>query len=336
VRTLPGSVSYPLLAEGKVVVTAALPGGRSGTALHVLDARTGRDVRPPVGLGGRHWWSASAYGDGRVYVVNDRGLMRAYTLRTGKLLWRRQLPGQYAFDSAPTFAAGTVYTGGAGGGGTLYAVDARTGRVRWTRTVANGGGSAPAVTSTGVYVAYSCGQAYRFHPETGREMWHHDEGCNGAGGITPVITKGGLWVRDDGTTRERFFDLATGRVRTSAPTKRLYQSTAAFAGRAGFVVRDGRLHAVTTSSPWRSRWTFTGDGDLVTSPLVVDSVVYIASTTGRLTAVDTTSGRTVWSTGLGGTLTPIDEDSTAQPLPGLAAGQGRLVVPVGRRLVAFG
>ena len=332
-RNLGGPVSYPLLAEGKVVVTVALPSG--GTALRVLDARTGRDVRRPVALGGRYRWSAAAYGDGRVYVVTDQGLMRAYSLRSGALQWRRQLPRQWAFSAAPTFYAGSVYTGGSGVGGTLYAVDARTGRLGWARTVATGAGSSPAVTSTGVYVAYVARQVYRFHPRTGRLLWHNDEGEVGGDGATPIITTGGLWVPADSSRPESFIDLSTGRVKTSAPSRVLNQPAAAFAGRVGYVVRRGRLVSVATSSPWQARWTFAPDRALVTAPLVVDGVVYVASASGRLWAVDVETGRPVWATNLGTALTWPDQDAVGRPLPGLAAGQGHLVVPAGNRLFLF-
>jgi len=46
-----------------------------------------------------------------------------------------QLPGQYAFSSPPTAEGGFVYVGGAGDGGTVYAVDEKNGAVVWTENV---------------------------------------------------------------------------------------------------------------------------------------------------------------------------------------------------------
>ncbi len=82
----------------------------------------------------------------------------------------RQLPGQYACDSAPTASNGLVYTGAAGSGGTVYALNVVDGGVAWTRAVANGNTSSPAVTPSGVFVSYACTQAWGFNPTGTTEL----------------------------------------------------------------------------------------------------------------------------------------------------------------------
>jgi outer membrane protein assembly factor BamB len=71
--------------------------------------------------------------------------MEASSASTGHVRWAIQLPLQYAFSSPPTAGNGYVYTGGAGSGGTVYAVNETTGALKWTGAVENGDNSSPAV-----------------------------------------------------------------------------------------------------------------------------------------------------------------------------------------------
>ena len=333
-RDLGGSVSYPVIAEDRVFVTAASPQGY-GTVLHALDARTGEDSWGPVALGGTYWWSALAYGGGRVYAVNYDGVLTAFEAATGTPAWSVQLPGQYSFTSPPTYAGGMVYTGGAGSGGTLYAVDAGTGAVVWTRPVANGDHSSPAVTATGVYVSYACERTYAFTPDTGAPLWEHDTGCSGGGGRTPVVADRGLWIRDVAGAAQTVLNLADGTVRGTFGTGGRTPAPA-FRGRTGFFVDNGVLQARSTATPLTAKWTFAGDGQITSAPIVVNGYVYVGSATGQLWAVDPKTGTAVWSTAVGAAINAPDEHNVSQPLTGLAAGQGRLVVPASTLLVSYG
>src|SRR5205823_14393774 len=116
---------------------------------------------------------------------------------TCRFLWSVKRSGQYAFTSAPTASVGIVYVGGAGSGGTLYAISESAGNVLWTASVQNGDNSSPAVTAKGVYVSYACEQAYDFDPSSGALIWHHATGCEGGGRRTAVKHAGKLYVRVD-------------------------------------------------------------------------------------------------------------------------------------------
>ena len=141
--TLPSAVSYPLIVNGMVYVLTA-----DGT-LYALNQATGATAWSH-GVGGAA--PGLAYDGGQVYVVDSSGLLTAFDAATGSITWSMQLPGQYSFSSAPTAANGIVYTGGAGSGGTLYAVRESDGHLLWTSFVENGDDSSPAVDATGVYV----------------------------------------------------------------------------------------------------------------------------------------------------------------------------------------
>jgi outer membrane protein assembly factor BamB len=333
-RDLGGTVSYPVVSGHKAFVTAPAADGSYGTSLYAIDTRTGKDAWGPIPLGGTYFWSALTLGGGNVYALTYDGQLTAFAAGTGAQLWQTDLPGQYAFTSPPTFRAGMVYTGGAGSGGTVYAVNATTGAVVWTASVENGDDSSPAVTADGVYVTYACEQDYRFDPATGATTWHHSTGCEGGGGKTPVVAAGGLWVREsfDGPP---VLNLNTGKVKTRFGSYGM--PAPAFSGHTGFFVVGGVLHAADAATPDQAIWTFTGDGSPLTSaPIVVNGYVYVGSQSGEIYAVDPATGQAVWSANTGSAILGPDEQNVSAPLTGLSAGQGVLLVPASDSLVAYG
>ena len=197
--TLPGPMEYPLIANGDVYVTAF---NGTSAALYALDQQTGAVLwsKPIQSRYNDDAWPA--YDAGRVFVVhNDQnccsdGLMDAFDATTGAHLWTAILPGQYSFSSPPTASNGVVYTGGAGSGGTLYAVDETNGEVLATQPVENGDNSSPALSDHGVFVQYACDQTYGFAQQTLDPLWHYSTDCEGGGGSTPVYADGDLFTQD--------------------------------------------------------------------------------------------------------------------------------------------
>jgi len=326
------SISYPLIADGKVYVTVKNASG-SGTTLYALDGTNGATVWS-YALGGSFFWSAACYENGRVFAVNGDGLLRAFDGASGNLIWSIQLPGQYSFSAPPTVSQGVVYVSGAGSGGTVYAVNADSGAVLWTKSVMNGDKSSPAVTSDGVYVSYSCPNVYKLDPATGAQIWHYSPGCSGGGGKTPALYDGRLYVRDFSDT---IFDANTGSITGNFNAK----NTPAFSGSRGFFLNGphffgsyGTLQArdLNTNS---LLWSFSGDGFLQSAVLVVNDYVFVGSAQGKLYAVDAATGQQVWVTTPGTSIPYVDEQNVSQPLTGFAAAEGLLVVPTSTTLVAY-
>jgi len=324
---LGGPVSYPLIAQGMVYVTVANQPGY-GTNLYALDLATGATKWGPVDLGGTYYWSGAAYDGGKVFTVNYDGQMRAFDAGTGASVWTTQLPGQYSFSSAPTAINGVVYTGGAGIGGTVYAVAENSGTVLWTNAVANGDDSSPAVTAQGVYVSYACQQAYDFAPSTGALVWHHTTECSGGGGKTTAVHNGRVYIRD--FQGNLALDAATGAEVGSFSSVPI----PAFSGNSGYFLNGSNLEARDLGTN-NLLWSFGGDGQLRSAPIVANGYVYEASGTGNVYAVSAATGQQVWSGNAGAAVAAPDEQNVSQPLTGLAIGQGHLVVPASTRVVSF-
>jgi outer membrane protein assembly factor BamB len=338
--TLPGFVSYALIAQGLVFVASG-DNASNGSTLYALDQATGAVVwSQPLPF--FFPWTNAAYDAGRLFVVGSptgSGAMRAYDANTGTLLWTAQLPGQFIFSSAPTAANGVVYTSGAGVGGTLYAVNETNGDVLTTASVANGDQSSPALSASSVFVSYACNMAYGFAQTTLAPLWTFTGPCEGGGGKTTVFANGRVFTRD--FFGNLILDAGTGSLFGTYGQANGSMPAPAVEGNRIWFVSNGTLveQDITTPSSPVTLWSFAGDGQLNTAPIVLSTprgeFVIEGSSSGALYAVDVATGAPVWSTNVGGTIYGPDEQNLSQPLTGLSAGQGLLVVPAGRTLTAY-
>ena len=314
-RDLGSSTSYPLIAGGKVFVVA-------GTSLYALNGTNGATVWGPIDLG---IYPSIAYESGRVFAVNRTGLLRAYDATTGTEQWSRQLAGQL-FTSPPTALGGTVYVSGFQ---TLYGVNANDGTVKWSAPNFGGDHSSPAVTPSAVYVSYACNQAFAVSPATGAQIWHHNSTCAGGGGRTSVFYNGRVYIRDV-SLGNRALDSGTG----IEVGEYLAGPAPAFSGTTGFFLNGSTLEARDINSHV-VKWSFTGDGNLSSAPIVVNGTVFVGSTGGKLYALDTNTGANVWTGTVGAAVNRPDEHNSGSPLTGLGAGEGLIVVPASNLVVAY-
>ena len=326
---LGGTPSYPLIAAGMVFITSSISNTQS--QLFALDQATGAVVWDPVSIPGA---SNAAYDASTVFVVSSifgqPGLMQAFNAADGSLKWSTSLTGQYTFTAPPTAAAGLVFTGGSGSGGTLYALDETSGAVTWSRQVVNGDFSAPAVSADGVYVSYP-DWTYDFVPWNGDPLWRNATSGGGGGGATPVVANGTLYSPNgvntySGTT----FDAETGTVTGTYAADNM----PAIGTQSGYFLQGGVLRSLALSTG-NVNWSFNGDGLLVTSPLVVNQVVFVGSSSGNLYGVDTTAGTQLWQVNLGAALSPGPTFGVDTQITALAAGDGLLIVPTGHQITAF-
>lgn len=314
-------ISYPLVVDGTVYVTAR-------NSLYALDEATGA-VLWWHSLGGSYDWTDPAYDAGRVFAVNEDGLLDAYDAVTGALDWSYQLPEQWAFSSPPTAVNGVVYDGGAGDGGTLYANSEANGELLWTDAVATGQNSSPTVYGGQVFVTYP-DWYYAFDAGDGGLNWVDAIGGYGGGGRTPVGADGDVFIRD-WTTSARIVSAEDGALEgplaaTTAP---------AVADHTVYELAGTTLQAVPDDGLGTVQWSFSGDGELDTAPLVTGSTVWEGSATGELYAVDAATGAELSSTQLAAPIPAPDEQDLSSPLTGLGAGGGSLIVPTENSLVAF-
>jgi outer membrane protein assembly factor BamB len=324
-----GAPSYALIAGGKVFVTVALATGNS--ALVALNQSTGALAWGPVMLGGS---ATAAYDSGTIFVLtatNGNGaVVQSFNAATGQTGWSTTINSQRIFDSGITAYDGYVFAVGSGSGGTVYALDQNSGAITWSRNVIGGDGADPVLTADSLYVAYPC-WAYSIRPSTGEVIWSYTTGCGGGGGATPVYANGVVYapigaLSYDGST----FNSTTGQLLGS------YSADVPMAvdTSTGYFLKAATLTAVQLASG-STAWSFVGDGNLVTSPIVVNHYVFIGSSSGKVYALDSVSGSPLWQYDVGAAIPAGDDWNSKLPLSGLAAGDGLFVVPGGTKVTAF-
>lgn len=257
------------------------------------------------------------------------GVLQAYNGSTGKLNWSVQLRDEFMFTSPPTATAGVVYTGGAGEGGVLYAVNEATGVVEWTQQVENGDHSAPSVDSTGVYVSYAGEFSYKFST-TGQLIWRYNNGIEGGGGRTTVVHNSKAWVRDDANQPPTILNAATGQ-----PVGNFSGLTAPafYAGTAITTTASG-LQAISVATG-KVLWTQAGDGQLASAPDVAGTTVYVGSGSGNVFGYSTITGAQLWEGSAGAPVVRPDEHNDFV-LQGIQIADGLLAVPASTRMTVFG
>jgi outer membrane protein assembly factor BamB len=332
-RQLRSSVSYPVIAAGKVFVTVGRrnPGvNPSLPSLLALDEDSGATVWGPVALGpSGTGWAAATYDDGRLFVLDTAGVLRAFDADSGRALWKVTLPrgdlsGAF-WNAPPTAAGGVVYTSGMG---RVSALDGASGALLWSTPVNGGDHSAPALGDGSLFVAYACAD-YRLDAADGQVRWTHGRCSGGGGGETALLTPTQVYARNVAYGNS-VLAVATGSVLGTF----VGFEPPAVSGTGRYFLAGRTLRRDDAGSVL---WSFDGDGALATPPLVVGDLVYVGSGSGRLFAVDAASGSQRWSTNVGVAFTGAQRDGSANfgPPPALAEAHGLLVAPAGRSLFAF-
>jgi outer membrane protein assembly factor BamB len=325
-RNLGAPVSYPLIANGMVFVATANADSSYGNQLYALDAQTGAIVWGPVAVSGTYFGSGLTYENGRVFLLMFDGGVHAFNASNGAALWTAQLPG-YWYDASPNAYGGVVFITGNGG---LSAVDETSGKILWT---AAGGGTtdwaSAAVSSEGVYMqeGYGC-NASEYDPMVGTSLWQTKSPCNSPWGYASVVKNGIFFGRVGGSLD--LFDSTAGTSKGQLGSG----SAPAITDTAVIALNTGVLSS-TRLSDLAPAWTFSGDGHLLTAPVVVNNTVFVGSSSGNVYGVDATTGTQIW---MGVAPAPINSDSeNGGPMPpsGPAAGENLLIFVAGYSLVAW-
>lgn len=340
--TSSSTISYPLIAEGKVFVLVD-NGSDSGTNLYALDEATGATVWGPFkDTFARFSFAAMAYDGGRVFVLNYDGFLRAFNASTGAMVWETYLGGEYPdhrilweFTTPPTALNGFVYVSGAGFGTEMLAVSQQDGSLKWFNSVTGGQHSSPAVSASAVYVSYSAAATTALSPTTGQVLWQF-RSAGGIEGRSPVLFNNRLYVRDLVFRGTKVLDASTGAFITAIGEGAVGPEPPmpAFSGSIGYFSDTLNGLIARDAATLAPIWTFNGDGPINTAPIVTNGYVYVVSYPGTLYALNAQTGANVWSTNLGANFLQPDEVN-AKMLTGFAAANGMLVVSAANRLIAF-
>lgn len=320
---LGGTVSYPLIAGGRVFV-AVQPAGSVGPLLYGLDRATGRSIWGPVSLSDVRGHVILAYDNGRVFatgpgpsVVSPMSVMHVFDAANGTEIWSRGGVGD------PVASQGHLFAG-------PRRLDEETGHQLWHPVTYAVDGFLDDVTQNGVYLTEGCEFAFDMAPDDGHIVWRHDgTQCTSGPAEESVLYGGRLYVHESVTSTQTILNATTG-AEVGTYTS---DTPPAFAGNLAYFLRGQTLEAHNLPS-LSIAWTFVGDGGLVTAPVVVNGVLYVGSRSGTLYGLDATTGTFRWSGNVGAAMNPPDS-TFADELTGLGEAEGTLVVPAGVFLVAY-
>ncbi|MFF9033874.1 PQQ-binding-like beta-propeller repeat protein [Streptomyces sp. NPDC014892] len=206
----------------------------------------------------------------------------------GRLRWKRGTGGPVA--PALLATGGLVYAGSRDG--SMYALDAETGKPRWQFGTGNGVYTCPAVAGGLAYFGSADYHLYAIEVKTGEQRWQFSAG--GEVNSSPVVAGGVVYAGSD-DARLYAVDARSGeRKWTYAAEGRIRSSPVVAWNKVYVGSEDSRLHAVDAATGER-RWAFETDGDVKSSPAVADRVVYVGSYDGNLYAVNCDTGELLWT-----------------------------------------
>jgi outer membrane protein assembly factor BamB len=265
--------------------------------------------------------STSAIAGGIVYVGSYDGKLYALDARTGKLQWKFATGGERRFEakglhgmqpkgqtiadpfdvylSSPVVAAGAVYFGS--GDGNVYAVDARSGDLKWKFQTGDVVHASPAYADATVFVGSWDSNLYAIDANTGKERWRFHGGedpviHNQVGfQSSPAVVNGVVYTgcRDSNLYA---IDARTGKEkwRVNNAGSWVVGSPAVVGGKVFFATSDSSLYHVVDAETGKSLVRQQGKAFMFASPAVAGSVVLVGVLNGTLEARDTDTGELLW------------------------------------------
>jgi outer membrane protein assembly factor BamB len=239
---------------------------------------------------GGETYASPVIGLDAVFVATKAGSLVALRLTDGKELWRADV-GDYIARSTPALDGDVLYVSA---GYALMAIDAKTGKERWSVPLRFAGSCSPVVDADRVYVATQEGHVSAFAKANGSELWHYRNDNLLFG--SPAVASGVVVIADE-VGAVTAIDARTGRE--------LWQDDAGAEVFATAAIADGTVYVATTKPSLlaldvrtgKERWQRGVGGG--SSPAVADGTVYLGGDDQALRALDAKTGDTRWSSPLG-------------------------------------
>ncbi len=320
---LGGTPSNALIVGNRVYVFATISGN---SELFALNGATGATLWGPIEFPGA---AGFTYDAGTLFVnsgpITASGVLTALDAASGKQKWAVPLPGQFA-ESWPGIAAdGVVYLLDVG---LLTAFNESDGTQLWSVQQKSGTDGSVAGTVDGIYVAAPELSA-DFRPRGGSLIWSAALGGDGGGGYIPAVNGGAVYSANSTDFSGDVYAAETGALLGAFAASAI----PAVSPTSAYTLYNSTLQATSLKNGY-VEWSFVGDGNLVTAPIVVNNYVFVGSSSGNVYALDAAGGTELWSKNLGAAI-PGAPNAAFNPMTGLSAGDGLLVVSAGNTVNAF-
>lgn len=217
---------------------------------------------------------------GLVYSMDINGHVQARKVDNGILVWELETSPQEGHSNAMGggFAAEDDVLYITTSFGTVWCVEAQTGKNIWTKELKTPIRAAPTVFSGRIYIVTVNNEIYALEAKTGEELWDY------AGIVEPSSLLGGS--APAACAQAVIIALTSGEIYCLSP-------------------ESGHLLWSDTMTPALRIDTVSSIAHIRARPIIEGNVVYLASHGGRIAAYELLTGKKLWSKEIGALRTPV-------------------------------
>ncbi len=275
----------PLLPEPIAVADWPQPGGPADNAPQHAAMSGNFEIawRKDVGAGSNantRISSPPVIADGRIFIIDAEQHLMAFSATDGDRIWSKDLTPRRGRDKT-SLGGGVAYADGkvfaTSGFGFAAAFDAATGNEVWRTPSESPFHAAPTVAGGRVFAVTNDSELIAMDAATGTVQWTHQAIAEPA----RILSASSPAVRGDTVVAP----FASGEIVAllAANGRRLWVDA---------LTRAGRLTSLSAIN------------DIAGRPVAVDGVVYAASHSGILAAIDQRTGQRIWARGMASTQSP--------------------------------
>jgi len=240
-----------------------------------------------------------------LYLLDNGATVRRLDKRTGHQIWRHNL-GSLAASSPALPGDGHVYvvtllSSPGSGHGAATSLNARSGKVTWSKQLPSRAESSPLVVGNRMIFGTEDGTVFALDKRNGHTIWTYRAGGSVKAAI--ALSGGRLYFGDYGGNIQAV-SLSSGKqIWSSSQGGRFYSTPAVAWGRIYEGSTDGRLYSMTTSG--QLAWARQTGSYIYSSPAVANipglgPTVYAGSYDGSFYAWNAETGSTNWTYNAGG------------------------------------
>jgi len=246
----------------------------------------------------------SVISDGIIYFYANPGLV-AVNAATGSLLWSKSI-GAGPATSSPAVANGIVYVGAfrdTQAYSSLYALNARTGSLRW---IAKGVGpfSSPTIVGNVLYAGGAKNTVFALNATTGAVLWSDTlSTIPNYISDSPAVVNGVVYIAATTETTTMYaLNASTGATLWSTPMGVVEDSSPAVANGLVYISAEDGLYAFDAVDG-SIKWTAPNITNGIASPAVFNGMVYIGgngTSYHELFALNAMTGSVIWTANTNG------------------------------------